>query len=102
MEDASIEDKQKFLCETILDKGYDSNQFVQFLINKRGEDGADIANWTMNDLKQVVTEFTNLNDGQAEKEQAKKDQQKASMFGLMNDPQPKNEVQNENPKPKPQ
>ena len=102
MEDASIEDKQKFLCETILDKGYDSNQFVQFLINKRGEDGADIANWTMNDLKQVVTEFTNPNGGQAEKEQAKKDQQKASMFGLMNDPQPKNEVQNENPKPKPQ
>ena len=31
MEDASIEDKQKFLCETILDKVYDSNKFVQFL-----------------------------------------------------------------------
>ena len=48
---ASQEEKQNYLRETILEKGYDTNQFVQFLVDKKGENGADVAFWTMNDLK---------------------------------------------------
>ena len=49
-DDATTEEKQNFLRETILDKGYDVNKFVQFLIDKKGEGGADVAVWPMYDL----------------------------------------------------
>ena len=43
-----------FLRENILDKGYDANEFLSFLIQKKGgEDGADINQWTMEDLYDV-------------------------------------------------
>ena len=43
------------------DKGYDGNEFINFLIEKRGEDGADVSNWSFPDLKAVVKEFIALN-----------------------------------------
>ena len=55
--DSSQEEKQIFLRQNILDKGYDTNLFVEFLIGKKGEGGADVGNWTMVDLKKVVKEF---------------------------------------------
>ena len=67
-EDATIEEKQGFLRETILDKGYDANQFMQFLIDKKGEEGADVSNWLMNDLQAVVKEFIKLNGGKEQEE----------------------------------
>ena len=58
MEDEStVEEKQEYLRENILDKGYDANLFADYLITKKGEDGADIGSWSMNDLRQVVEEF---------------------------------------------
>ena len=56
-EDSSQEEKQNFLRENILDKGYDTNMFVDFLIDKKGEGGADVGNWSMSDLQIVVKEF---------------------------------------------
>ena len=56
MED-SQEEKQNYLRENILNQGYDTIQFVNFLKSKKGEEGADVANWTMEDLKKVVQEF---------------------------------------------
>ena len=58
MEDAPIEEKQAFLRENILEKGYDINLFVNFLKSKKGEEGEDIGNWTLRDLRSVVNEFT--------------------------------------------
>jgi len=69
MDDASQEEKQNFLRETILEKGYDTNQFVQFLIDKKGENGADVSVWSMYDLQIVVKEFIKLNGGYVEEEQ---------------------------------
>ena len=103
MEDASNEEKQNFLREKILEKGYDTNQFVQFLTDKKGEDGADVANWSMRDLKQVVREFISLNGGSLEEEPVKPEPKKAtkkiSMFDVMGDTKPKPQVQNPQPKP---
>ena len=59
-DDSSQEEKQNFLRENILDKGYDTNMFVDFLIGKKGEDGADVGNWSMNDLQLVVQEFISM------------------------------------------
>ena len=69
MADSSQEEKQQFLREKILDKGIDANLFVQFLLEKKGDDASDITNWTMNDLKIVVQEFyekNNINDSNNE------------------------------------
>ncbi len=61
MEDYSQEEKQNYLRENILEKGYDTNQFINFLKSKKGEEGADISNWSMLDLQNVVQEFISLN-----------------------------------------
>ena len=60
MEDNTAEEKQNYLRENILDKGYDTNKFIEFLKSKKGEEGADITNWTMEDLKNIVKEFISL------------------------------------------
>ena len=61
MEDANQEEKQNYLRENILNRGYDANIFINFLKTKKGEEGADISNWSMPDLQQVVQEFISLN-----------------------------------------
>ena len=68
MEDKNQEEKQNFLRENILEKGYDVNEFVTFLKSKKGEAGSDISNWSMNDLHDVVREFISLNAPQSESE----------------------------------
>ena len=56
MED-STEGKQNYLRENILDKGYDPNEFFEFLMNKRGEEAANLDVWTCSELENVVQEF---------------------------------------------
>lgn len=53
----SIEEKQEYLRENILEKGYDANTFADFLVSKRGEEAADLGTWSMIDLMEVVQEF---------------------------------------------
>ena len=63
MEESTSEEKQQFLREKILDKkGIEVNKFVDFLKEKKGEDGEDIDNWTMEDLREVVVEFYKINN----------------------------------------
>ena len=57
MTDETIEKKQEYLRENILEKGYDANLFADYLMMKKGEDGADIGSWSMEDLCNVVQEF---------------------------------------------
>ena len=54
--------KQNYLRENILDRGYDTNSFIDFLIGKKGEGGDDVANWSLPDLQNVVKEFISLNE----------------------------------------
>ena len=85
----STEEKQNFLREKILEKGYDVNEFVQFLTEKKGEEGADVANWSMEDLKIVVNEFIKKHGGEVEEEVKKPEPKpepkktKVSMFDIM-------------------
>ena len=57
MTDLTIQEKQEYLRDNILDKGYDANLFADYLIQKKGEVGADISSWSMEDLRIVVQEF---------------------------------------------
>ena len=49
--------KQSYLRKEILEKNYDANLFLEFLITKKGEIASDINNWTIEELKVVVSEF---------------------------------------------
>ena len=60
--DPETEEKQNYLRENILERGYDVNTFVSFLIEKKGEGGDDVANWSLPDLQGVVNEFIALNE----------------------------------------
>ena len=72
-DDSSQEEKQIFLRENILEQGYDVNMFVDFLMGKKGEGGADVGNWSMNDLQTVVKEFISMqsNDSNIQQSQPK-------------------------------
>ena len=61
-----LENKQTYLRTEILDKGYNAQEFFDFLVEKKGEEGGDLNNWLMIDLKAIVLEFqqshqTNIN-----------------------------------------
>lgn len=58
MEDEQ-EIKQSYLRKEILEKNYDTQSFLDFLITKKGESASDINNWTIEELKTVVVEFKN-------------------------------------------
>ena len=55
-EDYDIEIKQAFLQEEIVDKNYDKFKFVDFCLSKK-EDGDDLNNWTLSELKDLIKEF---------------------------------------------
>ena len=57
MEDEELNAKQTFLRESILEKGYDAEDFMKLLQSKKGESGLDLNSWTMNELKEAVKEF---------------------------------------------
>ena len=56
----SEEEKQNYLRENILDKGYDAEDFVTFMTSKKQgdeEEGVDLGNWSLNELKMVVQQY---------------------------------------------
>ena len=68
MSEEEIIKKQNYLRENILDKGYDPEEFLSFLIQKKGVNGGDLDQWKMEDLYivyfffvilQCVNEFIN-------------------------------------------
>ena len=60
----TLNQKQLFLRKNILSKGYNADDFMNFLHSKKGESGLDLNNWTMNELSSVVSEFTNQNENE--------------------------------------
>ena len=52
-----LENKQMYLRTEILDKGYNAQDFFDFLVQRKGEEGGDLNNWLMIDLKAIVMEF---------------------------------------------
>ena len=58
--DYSIESKQAYLRDSILHKGYSADEFMSFLNSKKGDKGLDLSNWTMEELKQTVSEFISI------------------------------------------
>jgi predicted transposase YbfD/YdcC len=57
----SEEEKQNYLRENILDKGYEAEEFVSYLTSKKGEEGVNLNNWSLEELKSVVQEYIKNN-----------------------------------------
>jgi len=51
-----LEEKQELLRNEILGKNYDGDRFIDYIISKR-EDGGDLKNWTLEELKTMVSRF---------------------------------------------
>ena len=60
----TLRQKQLFLRENILDKGYSTDDFMDLLHSKKGEEGLDLNNWTMRELSLVVKEFISYENPQ--------------------------------------
>ena len=51
-----LEQKKQYLAIEILEKNYNPNEFISFCLKKK-ENGDDLFNWSMEELKQCVSEF---------------------------------------------
>lgn len=60
MENNVIEKKQIYLREEVLEKGYNGEEFLEFLIEQKGENAADLNLWKLEELKDAVEEFKRL------------------------------------------
>lgn len=60
MERESFEEKQKYIKENILEKGYDPDIFMEFLLNKKKEMSLNLNNWTMLEIRDATNEFLQL------------------------------------------
>lgn len=58
--DSDREEKQNYLRTEILENDYDTEEFLNFLISKKGEDAADLDLWTFSELKLVNYPFNYL------------------------------------------
>ena len=56
-----VKEKQEFLRIHILEKGYDADEFMEFLETLKGEKGLKIENWSKNDLIAAVEQFKKMN-----------------------------------------
>ena len=52
-----IEEKQEFLRNEIIDKGYNPEEFSSFMCNLKGEEGLDLEKWSISELQTVVNQF---------------------------------------------
>lgn len=87
-EDATKEEKQAYLKENILNKGYNPQEYIEFLTGKRGPGAADVTKWNMSELIEVTNEFM---------QQQNQKSSMANLFGNNQAEEPKQQVQ-EQPK----
>ena len=57
MEKETLEQKQKYLRDNVLEKGYDPDKFMEFLTMKKGEQGILLDNWTFQEIIDITKEF---------------------------------------------
>ena len=51
-----LEEKKQYLTEEIINKGFNTNDFLNFSLSKK-ENGDDLINWSFDELKNCVKEF---------------------------------------------
>ena len=87
----SLEEKQQYLSEEIIQQNYDGNEFSEFIKSFRGEEEVDLDSWTLEDLKTVVAQFKS----QYQPKQAEQENQEEQNVQNENE-QPQEEQNQEN------
>lgn len=59
MENYNIKEKQNYLNQEIIEKGYNPEEFINYISLIKGENGIKIENWNFNELKDAVENFKN-------------------------------------------
>ena len=65
-EDLETKEKQEYLRINILEKGYNADEFMEYLEVLKGEKGLEIQNWSKNDLIKAVQEFIKIKNVEKE------------------------------------
>ena len=65
-------EKQNLIREKIINRGYDSIKFIEYLIQCKGPGGENINIWSVNDLKNAIIDFIYISDN-SKKDNDKKD-----------------------------
>ena len=89
-----IEIKKQFLTEEIINKGYNTNDFINYCLSKK-ENGDDLENWPFEELKQCVKDFQTQIQNQNENNK-KKTTTSMKSFLFSNLPQNNNNINNIN------
>ena len=55
-------EKQNMIREEIINKGYDSIKFIEYLIQCKGPGGENINLWSINDLKNAIIDYKYISD----------------------------------------
>ena len=74
--DNSLQSKQAYLRENVLEMGYDADEFMAFLQLRKGEEGLDLNNWNIDELISVVTDFINAKNNLKNKNQEQEEYNK--------------------------
>ncbi|CAD8044714.1 unnamed protein product [Paramecium primaurelia] len=56
----SLEEKQQFLVEEIINKAYDSEDFTKYMDRKKENGGQDLDIWQMDELRQAVYDYQKM------------------------------------------
>lgn len=63
-----IEEKQNYLRKEIMNQNYNTDKFSDYISNLK-ENGVDLNNWTLEELKEVVTSFKNQENSEETNEE---------------------------------
>ena len=77
----TLQEKQEYLRQEIMEQGYDGNAFFVFISSIRGEEEVDLDSWSFDDLKSVVAQFKsqyNQNQNEVNQESAEEQGQNNS------------------------
>jgi len=68
-EENDIVEKQEYLRINILEKGYNGEEFMNYLQTLKGDEGLQIENWPKNDLIKAVQDYIKINPKNEENNQ---------------------------------
>ena len=93
-------EKQALIREEIISKGFDSIQFIEYLIQCKGPGGENINKWSLEDLKNAIKDFIYLNKNKSESQKENnienKKQEQITPSKPLHKDQINNEIKNEN------
>ena len=88
-------EKQALIREEIINKGFDSIQFIEYLNQCKGPGGENINKWSIQDLKNAIKDFIYLNKNKSQSQNENNTENKIQEQVTINKPLHKDQINNE-------